>query len=146
MPIKPKAKPRKGSSGDAKETLLNMRKKLLAERSEGPKAGALVVGVETGDEMDLASDLRDREISMLLTQRGRKKLLAIDEALDKIKKGGYGICEECGEKIGAGRLRVMPLAKHCVECQGKIEEEIESEEDLKYEGFSGISDMEDEER
>jgi DnaK suppressor protein len=146
MPIKPKAKPRKGLPGDARETLLNMRKKLLAEHSKAPSSEALVVGAETGDDMDLASDLRDREISMLLTQRGRKKLLAIDEALDKIKEGSYGICEECGEQIGAGRLKVMPLAKHCVECQGKIEEEIESEEDLKSEGFSGISDMEDEER
>ncbi len=143
MPIKQKAKDRKDSPADARETLLNMHKELLVKRSAGPNAGAAsVAGAEIGDELDLASDQRDRELSMLLTHRGRKKLLAINEALDKIKEGSYGICEECGEQIGAGRLKVVPLAKHCVECQGKIEEERDSEEGLKYEDTIDLEDQE----
>ena len=127
MPIKQKAKARKGTPGDARETLLNMRKKLLVERSEGASAGALVVGVEIGDELDLASDQQDRELSLLLSNRDRKKLLAINEALEKINEGNYGVCQECGEQIGAGRLKAMPLANYCVDCQSKIEKEMDRE-------------------
>ncbi len=41
----------------------------------------------------------------------------IKEALEKIEKGEYGACEECREEIGQGRLKAMPLAKLCVNCQ-----------------------------
>jgi RNA polymerase-binding transcription factor DksA len=50
-------------------------------------------------------------------------LLAIDEALDKILDGTYGECEECGDEIGAGRLKAMPLAKLCISCQSEVEKE-----------------------
>jgi len=149
MQIKQKAKASKRTLEHARTTLLNMRKKLMAGPSEALNSRALMVGIETGDELDLATDQQERELSMLLTHRDRKKLFAINEALVKIKEGSYGICEECGEQIGAGRLKVMPLAQYCVECQGKIEKEIDleedSEEDLKLEGLPGTISTGDEE-
>jgi len=42
-------------------------------------------------------------------------------ALDKAKNGEYGICEECGERIGRGRLKVISLAKFCIACQEIVE-------------------------
>ena len=42
--------------------------------------------------------------------RNKEKLLAIEEALEMIREGTYGMCEECGEEIGGGRLKAMPLA------------------------------------
>jgi len=69
--------------------------------------------------------------------------------LEKIHEGSYGICEECGDKIGAGRLKVMPLAKYCVSCQSKLEKEIsllrKAEEDLQYRGLAYSSGAEEEE-
>jgi len=47
------------------------------------------------DAYDLASEERDRDISMILSDRDRRKLLSIDEALARIKAGTYGICDEC---------------------------------------------------
>jgi DnaK suppressor protein len=101
------------------------------------------------EEIAEAGDERDRELSLLLTDRDKEKLFAIDEALEKLKEGSYGICEECGDKIGQGRLKVMPLAKYCVNCQSKIEKEMvlqkKVEEELKYRGLAYASNTEEEE-
>jgi RNA polymerase-binding protein DksA len=128
MPVKQKAKARKSAPEDPQTTLLDMRKKLTPEPSEGLNSRGLMAGAESGDELDLASDQQDRELSLLLSNRDRKKILAIDVALENIKEGKYGVCQECGERIGAGRLKAMPLANYCVDCQSKIEKETDPEE------------------
>jgi DnaK suppressor protein len=148
MPVKQKAKARKSTPEDAQTALLDMRKKLMPEPSEGLNSRALMAGAESGDELDLASDQQDRELSLLLNNRDRKKLLAIDEALENIKEGKYGVCQECGEQIGAGRLKAMPLANFCVDCQSKIEKEKDhegnSEEDLTDRPLAGAMSTEEE--
>ena len=42
---------------------------------------------------------------------------AIEEALQRIKTGEYGFCDECGDQIDQKRLMVMPLAQLCITCQ-----------------------------
>src|SRR2546428_13713424 len=64
----------------------------LKEETEGSKD-------EGRDTYDLASDERDREINFILNDREREKLLAIDEALQRIKEKTYGICESCEGEI-----------------------------------------------
>ncbi len=129
--------------------LLEMRERFLAEKSASRVPENLVSSTDIGDLVDQAGDERDRELSLLLTSRDKEKILAIDEALEKLAEGTYGICEECGEKIGAGRLKVMPLAKSCVNCQQKLEKEISllrrTEEDLTYRGLAYSSGMDEEE-
>ena len=55
------------------------------------------------DTYDLASDARDEEINLILGDRDREKVQAIDEALGRIDDGSYGICESCegGDRRGA---------------------------------------------
>ena len=106
-----------------RKLLTNMRKDLLAETSarilpDSPPS------TDTGDLADQAGDERDRELSLLLTDREKEKLLAVDEALEKLNQGTYGICEECGNPIKPGRLRAIPLAKLCVVCQSAQEKEM----------------------
>ena len=60
------------------------------------------------DLYDLADDERERQFSILLCDRDREKLIQIDEALERIEDGTYGICEECGCKISEKRLKIMP--------------------------------------
>ena len=133
----------------ARKTILTMRQRLLADISEKPIPETLIVTTDIGDLVDQAGDERDREMSLLLTGRDKEKLQAINEALEKIREGSYGICEECGDKIGPGRVKVMPLAKYCVSCQSKIEKEISllrrAEEDLEYRGLAYSSGAEEEE-
>jgi len=132
-----------------RKTLLGMREKLLAGISESPIPEALVTQTDIGDIIDQAGDERDRELSLLLSGRDKEKLHAINEALEKLGEGTYGICEECGDKIGPGRLKVMPLAKFCVSCQSKLEKEMSlqrrAEEDLTYRGLTYPSGPEEEE-
>lgn len=132
-----------------RKILLDMRQKLLGEISESRLSESLIPSSDIGDLVDQAGDERERELSLLLTSREKEKLLAINEALEKIEEGTYGICEECGEKIGQGRLKVMPLAKLCVSCQSKLEEEQSiqrrTEEDLTYRGLAFATGLEEEE-
>ncbi len=156
-PVKPLAKPKKpGKLPPAKDVnaatrkmLTDMREKLIAEISENLIPESLTASSDIGDLVDQAGDERDRELSLLLTGRDKEKLSAINEALEKLKEGTYGICEECGDKIGQGRLKVMPLAKYCVACQSKIEREMtlqkKAEEDLTYRGLAYASNTEEEE-
>ena len=151
--IKPKASERKEPTKSEHEAtrrqLFAMRAKLLSEIAENRIPESLATPSEIGDLVDQAGDERDRELSLLLTGRDKEKLLAINEALEKVDEGTYGVCEECGDKIGAGRLKVMPLAKLCVLCQSSVEKETsvqrKAEEELKYRGLGFASTAEEEE-
>jgi DnaK suppressor protein len=139
----------KDEKEEIRKTLLNLREKLLSGISENPIPEALISQSDIGDLIDQAGDERERELSLLLSSRDKEKLLAINEALEKLKDATYGDCEECGERIGAGRLKVMPLARYCVSCQAKLEKEMtlqkRAEEDLTYRGLAYSSGTEEEE-
>ncbi len=111
--------------GVAKKTLFDMREKLLAEGLGKSLPEDLVRSLDIGDEVDRADNERTNEVTILISARDRQKLHAIEEALEKIKEGTYGFCDDCGDEIGGGRQKVMPLAQFCVTCQSKIEKETE---------------------
>jgi len=50
-------------------------------------------------------------------------LFLIDEALKRLEKNEYGICQMCQKIISKKRLDAVPWAPHCIECQEKAEEE-----------------------
>jgi DnaK suppressor protein len=116
--IKPEEK-----NSAAKKTLLEMKEKLLPEGLGKSLPEDLAHPSDIGDEGDRADNERTHEVSILLSARDKEKLLAIDEALEKVREGTYGVCEECGDEIGGGRLKAMPLAKLCVNCQSQMEKE-----------------------
>ena len=87
------------------------------------------------DTYDLASDARDQEINVILTDRVREKLAAIDDALGRIDEGSYGLCEECGLDIAEGRLAALPFTRLCVSCQS--DRERESKLNKRYEDDRG---------
>jgi DnaK suppressor protein len=107
----------------ARKTLVDMKEKLLAEGLGKSLPDDLARPFEIGDEGDRADTERTHEISVLLSLRDKEKLQAIDGALEKLNEGTYGVCEECGDEIGAGRLKAMPLARLCVSCQSRLEKE-----------------------
>ncbi len=129
----PKSKPsqdkklRKEFLKKAEETLQETKKQLLREIQERVKEETEGSKDEGRDTYDLASDERDREINFILNGREREKLLAIDEALQRIKDKTYGICEcgceNCEGEIQLGRLKVLPFTRLCVKCQEEMERE-----------------------
>ena len=70
---------------------------------------------------DMATDLYDREFSLELAEGERERLYALDDAIRRIDEGTYGKCDMCGCKISKQRLKAMPQASHCIECQEKEE-------------------------
>ncbi|MCY4442409.1 MAG: TraR/DksA family transcriptional regulator [Deltaproteobacteria bacterium] len=106
-----------------RETLLGMKGQLLEDLPDRLKHEVESSKDEGRDTYDLASDERDREINMILNDRERTKLMAIEDALARLGEGSYGICDECGEEIGVGRLKVMPFTRLCVRCQEELEKE-----------------------
>jgi DnaK suppressor protein len=107
---------------EIKEILLKMKAETLKEINKSLKSTSdAPSGEPSGDIYDQASSERDRELGLLLGDREREKLRNIDEALLKFEEGEYGICEECGDDIPLGRLKVMPFARYCVRCKSDIE-------------------------
>jgi DnaK suppressor protein len=80
------------------------------------------------DQMALALDPAEKGLVSVLEDTGlkvadirRQELTSMDEAMGRLERGTYGICEECGEDIPEERLRVMPFARYCVKDQGQKE-------------------------
>jgi DnaK suppressor protein len=114
---------RKAFLKTARETLANMKKQLLDEIQKDLKEGREISKDEGMDAYDLASEERAREINLILTDRDRGKLQAIDDALDRVDEGSYGMCESCESEIAEGRLLAMPFTRLCVQCQADRETE-----------------------
>ena len=117
----------------AADTLQETKKQLLKEMQDRVKGETEGVKDEGRDTYDLASDERDREINFILNDREREKLLAIDEALQRIKDKTYGICESCEGEIHLGRLKVLPFTRLCVKCQEETEKESKRQKTLEDE-------------
>lgn len=71
----------------------------------------------TEDYIDYAVNSYEKEFLLSLTDMERNELLQVEEALQRIKRGDYGTCAQCGAEIPLKRLEVAPWAKHCVRCQ-----------------------------
>lgn len=121
-------------SDDLRRLLIQQREAIVKEAKT--EIGKYVKGetrqlvesvLDDGDwsVIDLSEDINLRRLAT-----HREMLLKIDEALRKMRDGTYGVCEECSEEINANRLKVLPFAIYCRDCQEKREEieKISSEE------------------
>jgi len=70
---------------------------------------------------DMGSDSYEIENTIGLMSSERKILVAINEALDRIENGTYGVCEGEGEPIPKARLEAIPWARYCVNCATLVE-------------------------
>ena len=76
---------------------------------------------EVGDPIDDASKSLDKEILFELSGNAHKTLDQIEAALRKIDKGIYGICEYCRQPIPKKRIKALPFARYCINCQHTTE-------------------------
>lgn len=72
------------------------------------------MNVMTADKNELADAFEQMENRAAIEDKLEEQLIFINEALEKIKKGKYGICETGGEQIEEGRLEANPAAKNCI--------------------------------
>lgn len=73
------------------------------------------------DENEYASRVVEVGMQLALRRRMESRRAEIEEALGRMDKGDYGICEDCGEDIALARLLANPVAKLCVHCQADRE-------------------------
>lgn len=114
-----------------RRALINRREEIVKEAKteiskyiKGETKQLVDTALDDGDwaVVDLSEDISLKQLST-----HRENLLKIDEALRKLNEGTYGRCEDCGEEISEERLKVLPFAIYCRDCQEKREqlEEIE---------------------
>jgi len=70
---------------------------------------------------DVATDNYDREFSLGLASNDRQSLYELDDALKRIEEGTFGVCEECKTVLTKARLKALPYARLCLNCQQKRE-------------------------
>lgn len=73
------------------------------------------------DPTDRASMESNRNSVLRIRDRERKLIFKIQEALQRLEAGEYGICEECGEDIGIERLKARPVTTLCISCKSNQE-------------------------
>jgi len=126
MPKKAAATTRKKFLTKMREQLGELKTKLLSEIDSEMRAEREGNKDEGMDTYDLASEERDREINFILSDRERVKIKQIDDALDRLDEGTYGVCESCGLEIAEERLQAMPFTRLCRDCQQEQEKEAKS--------------------
>ncbi len=92
-------------------------KQVLLDQLASMKLERNIDAIEKGDEIDLATGEISRDLDARISMRHYKQIKEIEEALERLKHGEYGTCDECGEPIPEPRLRLFPAAKLCVRCQ-----------------------------
>lgn len=103
-----------------REKIIKEILKSIAEKDKEIKENWRAKMPYFGDDISLeseADEVEEYEIRILEENFLELKLKEIKEALKKIKKGNYGICEKCKGKIEIERLKILPEAKYCSRCK-----------------------------
>jgi RNA polymerase-binding transcription factor DksA len=111
-----------------RRTLLALRSRLTGNISHLAEEALRANGSETSGNLshtpihiaDLGSDSFEQEFTLSLLQNEEQVLEEIAEALDRIDKGTFGRCEECGGPVvPRERLKELPYTRYCVTCAKK---------------------------
>lgn len=111
---------------------LQKYKKLLLKEQDRITLEHRVLSASTAEEgseladydnhpADAASETYQRTKDYAIDESFKEILEKIDDALKKIEKGTYGNCDRCGNPIHPDRLRAIPYATLCIECQASLE-------------------------
>jgi DnaK suppressor protein len=103
-----------------RQILLSQKESALA--GLGAKARVLTNADRIGEEDQAQSSLAEA-VSLRLNGLEYSQLRQIQEALDRLQLGEYGICLSCDESIPGKRLEALPWARYCVKCQEAIVDE-----------------------
>tara|TARA_B100000941_G_C28300640_1_gene446308 strand:+ start:139 stop:558 length:420 start_codon:yes stop_codon:yes gene_type:complete len=105
------------------EKLTSWRKEIVRSNSDSIHMNNLDDNISSADIVDQASSQTEKSVELRASNRRRKLINKIDNALKKLKNGTYGYCEETGEPIGLKRLIARPIATLSIEAQERHEKE-----------------------
>ena len=142
--MKARTAPKRTVSSKSRTSVVMAKRKKASSRAQGKYAGIrrdlerqrAAILAEVGevlttrksqeafaDVSDQASAEADQNFSMRIKEREQKLLKKIDEALDRMDKQTYGICERCEEEIPYDRLKARPVTTLCIACKTLQEQE-----------------------
>jgi RNA polymerase-binding protein DksA len=105
-------------TNNMKESLIAMKKEIVDNLiANNADFRAIVEGMDPKDFADVASDDIDRKMIEAIGSQDLKRIRAIDAAITRIQQGRYGLCLKCGKKIPLDRLKAIPYAVMCIDCQ-----------------------------
>ncbi len=122
------AKPN-GASSKANTTVSNIQhyRELLTSKAEEvnrsmstPAAAEIVARrEEPNDYVDLADKSHEEWIFLNRNAQNASLLRQVEDALERMEQGSYGVCDDCGQTISPKRLEAVPWALYCISCQEK---------------------------
>ena len=103
--------------------LLDLRERLLNQMSGLAKESAEEMASYSLHMADSGTDNFDRDFALSLLSADQDAIYEIEEALKRIEKGTYGVCELTGKSIPKARLDAIPWTRFTVEAQAQLERE-----------------------
>ena len=103
------------------DELLKWKRDIIKSNNLGNILNSSDDNVSSADMIDQASSYTDKSVEMKSLNRSRKLISKINSALQRLKEGTYGFCEETGEPIGLKRLMARPVATLSIEAQERHE-------------------------
>jgi RNA polymerase-binding transcription factor len=107
-----------GDQAHFREILMKRRQEILDNQK--PLADSMIdTNTRQGDLADQANGNNEVHIHLKLKQTDAKILIAIEEALQRVESGSYGVCRDCGDEISKARLEAIPWTRVCISCKEK---------------------------
>jgi DnaK suppressor protein len=100
-----------------RDRLLEERAALLGVVGRNEDYGREADTEATQDPADKASNSYTKELLFSQSTNDRIILTQIEEALERIDDGEYGVCVNCGQEVQPKRLEAVPWARYCITCQ-----------------------------
>jgi RNA polymerase-binding protein DksA len=97
--------------------LIELKAKLIRDVVVNQEASNESTDGDVLDLADQASDSYDKDLANSLSETERGRLAAVEHALKRVDEGSYGLCDTCVKPIPLPRLKVLPFAKLCIDCQ-----------------------------
>lgn len=113
-----------------RQLLLALRQRLTGDVTHLTREALREAGGEASGSLsntplhmaDLGSDNFEQEFTFSLLENQEQTIEEIDAALDRLRQGTFGRCEECQKDIPRARLQALPYARCCVACARKLEQ------------------------
>jgi len=102
---------------ELKETLIQRRDTIQSNIDDSIDNISKLNNCDCKDELDFAEASSDSFTAGVIVNQQKQELQEIDDALERIEAGTYGICDMCDEPIAIGRLKAKPFAKFCTDCR-----------------------------